>query len=103
MDRLALVTLPIDRNANKYSERSLTAYGFFQILKVIEHSLAVDEEGITNTISIDLVTLVGGSIRHSRRLEPTKIFLEDETTFHEARSYTKKRNTFPWHEHYYME
>lgn len=58
VDRLPLVTLSTDSNAEKYNKLVLRACVPFQILQVTKYTLTVNENFIPDTILVDQATLV---------------------------------------------
>lgn len=81
-DLPSLVTLPTDSNADIYSTLLPKAYGPFQILQVTEHTLKLDENGISNITSIDCTTTVVQTIQHPHRFKVSKTSSKDKATLY---------------------
>lgn len=86
LDRLQLIILSTDSNAEKYDKLLPGVYGPFRVFKITEHTLTVDEISIPNTISISRGTLVTRSINPPRCFKASETSSEDETTCHEIDS-----------------
>lgn len=94
-DRPPLVTVSTDSNADKYNELLLWAYGPFQMLELMKHTLTVNEIDSPNTILIDQATPGKRAIYHPRRTKASKTSSQDKTTLCETNAYTEVWITQP--------
>lgn len=95
VDYPPLDTLPTDNNTDKYKTLLPRPYSPFRILQVTNHNLTMDENGITNAVSIDRATPVAWIINHLGRFKALETFSGNKKTLHKTYSCTETGNTSP--------
>lgn len=85
VDHPPLITWSTDTKTDKYNYLIPGWYGPFNILHVTWHTLTVNANGISNTISIDRATAVAWTVNHPRHISRSRLLFKEEKAAKETK------------------